>query len=79
MDTPTILEGEWQYTVLQEYTFTCFSRVYHQTAHMHVLDLQLDNQLDLCVKHAAGAKKIQADTSRYKQMLILSVYQHYAP
>ena len=22
MDTPTILEGEWQYTVLQEYTFT---------------------------------------------------------
>ena len=22
MDTLTILEGEWQYTVLQEYTFT---------------------------------------------------------
>ena len=26
-------------------------------------DIQLDNQLDICVKHAAGAKQIQADVN----------------
>ena len=46
--------------------------MYHQTAHMHVLDLQLDNQLDLCVKHAAGAKKIQAETAQMLPLLFVN-------